>query len=508
MDKSFEESSNENSGISAFRIAVGNLMSEGIKNLIGYLRDTVIELGNVDSAYNNFATKTGTSTKEMEKYKEQIKDLYKGNYGEDLNDIADAMALVKQNTKETDPSKIKELTKNAIVLRDTFGYDIQETMRAANMLVDQFGISGTEAFNLIVQGAQNGLDKNGDLLDSINEYSVHYKQMGYDANDFFNMLKNGSEAGTFSIDKLGDAAKEFGIRTKDTSKTTTDGFALLGYTSKETAQDVAKTKEQISKTKDEISKLEKNLKYAKMEQQGFNDKTSELTKIKNADKVKEYTQKLETAKKKLTDLSKESSNSGKSIEDLQKKFAAGGEKAQEATTEVLQALFKMDDKVKQNEAGVALFGTMWEDLGVEGVKALMKTQGSLDSTKKSMEELDKIKYDDMKKSIKAIGREFKTEVLLPVVEKAIPKIRSAINWGKKNKSKVITTLTTIGTAMAGIFVTNKVSKFIGSIKTLLPMLKTLVSPTGIVATGAVVTTGLLMKMFETIQKAEQPTGEA
>lgn len=40
------------------------------------------------------------------------------------------------------------------------------------------------------------------------------------------------------------------------------------------------------------------------------------------------------------------------------------------------------------------------------------------------------------------------------------------------------------------------------------MLKTLVSPTGIVATGAVVTTGLLMKMFETIQKAEQPTGEA
>lgn len=101
-----------------------------------------------------------------------------------------------------------------------------------------------------------------------------------------------------------------------------------------------KTKEQISKTKDEISKLEKNLKYAKMEQQGFNDKTSELTKIKNADKVKEYTQKLETAKKKLTDLSKESSNSGKSIEDLQKKFAAGGEKAQEATTELYQAYLK------------------------------------------------------------------------------------------------------------------------------------------------------------------------
>ena len=510
FDETLEKNSGGSSGVNAYKIALGHLMAEGIKKIIGSLKDTVTELSNVDSAYQNFASKTGKNAEEMEKYKEQIKDLYGDNYGDNLNDIADSMATVVQNTKETDPSKVKELTKNALVLRDTFGYDIQETMRAVNMLVDQFGVSGIEAFNLIVQGAQNGLDKNGDMLDSINEYSVHYKQMGYGANEFFNSLANGTEAGTFSVDKLGDAMKEFGIRTKDTSKTTQEGLALLGYTAKETSEDVAKNNEKISKTKDEISKLKKNLKYAKLEQEGFNDKTSELTKLKNADKIKEYSSQLEKAKQKLSALSSKSSESGKSIEDLQKRFAEGGEAAQSATQEVLNELFKMDDKVAQNQAGVALFGTMWEDLGIDGVKALTETQGSLKTTKKSMEELNKIKYDDMQNSVKALGREFKTEILLPVVEKALPKAKKGVNWLKDNYKKLIPIVKTLGGVMAAAFVVNNVAKFTTSIKTLGTAMQGLskINP----ATGLAIGIGLLAPMikdvYDTIKNAEKPVGSA
>ena len=38
-----------------------------------------------------------------------------------------------------------------------------------------------------------GLDKNGDLLDTINEYSVHFKDAGYSAEEMFNSLKNGED---------------------------------------------------------------------------------------------------------------------------------------------------------------------------------------------------------------------------------------------------------------------------------------------------------------------------
>ena len=118
------------------------------------------------------------------------------------------------------------------------------------MLMDQFGISGEEAFNLIAQGAQNGLDKNGDLLDSINEYSVHYKQLNFTAEEFFNSMINGAESGTFSVDKLGDAVKEFGIRVKDTADSTTEGFELIGLDANKMRKEFAKGGEAASKAMD------------------------------------------------------------------------------------------------------------------------------------------------------------------------------------------------------------------------------------------------------------------
>ena len=342
--------------------AIGGTLVAGAATAIGSANDNV-------KATNNLQALTGLSSDEVKEYKELIESVYKNNFGEDQENVAEAIALIKQNLNDLDDTKLQDVVENLFTLEDTFGFDYTETLRAAKMLIDQFGISADEAFNLIVQGAQNGLNKNGDLLDSINEYSVHYKQQGYSAEEFFNSLENGTAAGTFSVDKLGDTMKEFGIRVKDTSTSTQEGFNLLGYGVKASA-------EEIQKAKDEIAKLEQNLSYAKAEQAGFNEKTSELTKQKNADKIAEYSSALETAKKKLQILESAGNGAKGTIEELQAKFAAGGESARQATDEVLQALFDMDDQVAQNQAGVDLFGTMWEDLGIDGVKALMDVKGS------------------------------------------------------------------------------------------------------------------------------------
>src|SRR4030042_1879790 len=106
--------------------------------------------------------------------------------------------------------------------------EVNESIRSADMMMKTFGDTGEEAYNLIAQGAQWGLDKNGNLLDSINEYSVHFQQLGLDSTDMFNMFQNGAMAGVFDIDKLGDAVKEFGIRVKDGSDGTKEAFKMLG----------------------------------------------------------------------------------------------------------------------------------------------------------------------------------------------------------------------------------------------------------------------------------------
>jgi phage-related minor tail protein len=372
--------------------AISSLIADGLKSLASSVKDTmkeiVIETG---AAYDSFQAKTGVATESMAEFEDAINDLYKNNYGESLDDIADSMAEIKQQTGEVDPTKLKDLTENAIALRDTFDFDVKESMRAVNMLMEQFGISGEEAYNLIVQGAQQGLDKNGDLLDTINEYSVHYKQLGYTSEEFFNSLKNGAESGTFSVDKLGDAMKEFGIRTKDTAASTDEGFQLIGL---------------------------------------------------NADEMREA-------------------------------FNEGGEAAKRASEKTLEALLNMDNQVKRNQAGVDLFGTMWEDLGIDGVKALVNTQGEIKKTTKSMEELKKIKYDNVKSKFEQIGRTIKMDLLMPFAEKLIPKAEKFTDYCINNSDKIVKHLKAIGVTITTVFVVNKIAKFTQSVVTMISTYKNL-----------------------------------
>lgn len=453
--------------------AVGGALKEATATATaigGTVTGAIVSANGEQKALNSLQAQAGLTAEEMTKYKDVLEDVYKGNFGESQEEVANVLALIKQTTNETNPSKLKDMTENLFTLRDAYDYDFVETLRAANMLMEQFGVTGDEAFNLIAQGSQKGLNKNGDLLDTINEYSVHYKQLGYDANEFFNSLENGSKAGTFSIDKLGDDMKEFGIRSKDTNSSTQEGFTLLGYGAKASAED-------IQKAKDEVAKLEKNLYYAKEEQKSFNNSTSELTKQKNTDKIEQYSEALKTAKKNLANLESAGKGAKGSIEDLQARFAKGGDSAKAATSEVLKALWEMDDKVKQNQAGVDLFGTMWEDLGIDGVKALMKVNGSADKTKNTMKKIKDIKYDDVEADWASLGRTVQTDVINPIGKSLFPEVKKLCKFASKHTDDIIPTLKQIGVLTTAIWSGKKATKIVTEIKNLWGAYKSLKAAT-------------------------------
>lgn len=473
LSKVKKEMDDVKSSADNLKSAVGDALKEAgtaATAVGGALTGSVISANSEEKALNSLQAQTGLTAEEMTKYKDVLEDVYKGNFGESQEEVANVLALIKQTTNETNPSKLKDMTENLFTLRDTYDYDFVETLRAVNMLMEQFGVTGEEAFNLIAQGSQKGLNKNGDLLDTINEYSVHYKQLGYDANEFFNSLENGSKAGTFSVDKLGDAMKEFGIRSKDTASSTQEGFALLGYGVKASAED-------IQKAKDEVAKLEKNLYYAKEEQKGFNNSTSELTKQKNADKIEQYSKALKTAKENLANLESAGKGAKGSIEDLQARFAKGGDSAKSATSEVLKALFEMDDKVKQNQAGVDLFGTMWEDLGIDGVKALMKVNGSADKTKNTMKKIKDIKYDDVEADWASLGRTVQTDVINPIGKSLFPEVKKLCKFASRHTDDIIPTLKQIGVLTTAIWSGKKATKIVTEIKNLWGAYKSLKAAT-------------------------------
>lgn len=469
LSKVKKEMDDVKSSADNLKSAVGDALKEATATAAaigGAVTGAVVSANGEQKALNSLQAQAGLTAEEMTKYKDVLEDVYKGNFGESQEEVANVLALIKQTTNETNPSKLKDMTENLFTLRDTYDYDFVETLRAVNMLMEQFGVTGDEAFNLIAQGSQKGLNKNGDLLDTINEYSVHYKQLGYDANEFFNSLENGSKAGTFSIDKLGDAMKEFGIRSKDTASSTQEGFALLGYGAKASAED-------IKKAKDEVAKLEKNLYYAKEEQKGFNNSTSELTKQKNADKIEQYSEALKTAKENLANLESAGKGTKGSIEDLQARFAKGGDSAKAATSEVLKALFEMDDKVKQNQAGVDLFGTMWEDLGIDGVKALMKVNGSADKTKNTMKKIKDIKYDDVEADWASLGRTVQTDVINPIGKSLFPEVKKLCKFASKHTDDIIPTLKIVGSLVGGIWVGKKTTAVVSGVQSLIGAYKSL-----------------------------------
>ena len=171
----------------------------------------------------------GLTNDELKNYENTMKNIYNAGYGESYEDVADAISQVSQQLIELPTDEVEKITKNALTLRDVFGVEVNESVRATKALMTQFGTSGEQAFNLIAQGAQNGLDFSGELIDNINEYSVQFKKLGFNAEDMFNIFQSGADAGAWNLDKIGDAVKEFSIRAIDGSNTTADGFNRLGF---------------------------------------------------------------------------------------------------------------------------------------------------------------------------------------------------------------------------------------------------------------------------------------
>lgn len=217
-----------NKGTDAIGAVAGALAAAGITAKVMEIAGAVYELaGSFSEAEKTIVGATGATGRELDELMSNSLDVYASSSAENLNEVAAGMMNVKTATGLTGDT-LEEATDAALVLNNVLGYEVSESSRTAGALMKNFGVSAQEAYNLIAIGAQNGADKNGDLLDVLNEYSAQYSALGLSAEEFVSSLVDGAEAGVFSVDKVGDAVKEFNIRAKDGSDTTAEAFELLG----------------------------------------------------------------------------------------------------------------------------------------------------------------------------------------------------------------------------------------------------------------------------------------
>lgn len=334
-----------------------NSVNAGIVKIGGAANATALVVGGAwakvgadyQAAMARVQASTGASAEQMKQIEEAARAVFSSGMGESFDEVARAMSTIKQ-VGGLDGKDLESATKNAMALGKTFDMDVNETARATSALMKNFGIDGQKAFDLIAYAAQNGANKNGDLLDTFNEYAVQYQALGFTAEQFAAHLVKGAEDGAFSIDKVGDAIKEFNIRAKDGSKSSMEAFAALGLNGQKATQ----------------------------------------------------------------------------------MFAAGGQSAQVAFAEVVKRLSEMEDPVARNAAGVALFGTQFEDLEVKALEGFKAIQGSLPQIEGTMQQVSRAISSDLGSQLRIVSRSF-MDLLLPAADSAakaiteqMPKISKAL----------------------------------------------------------------------------------
>ena len=411
LDDVGEAAAQTDGGFTVMKGALSNLVADGIRFAIDALKEMAVEC---DQAYNSFQAQTGASAEEMGKFKKEMDDLYQNNYGESLQDVGDKMAYIKQVTGEVDPTKIKDLTENAIALEDTFGSDFNETVRGVNNLMKHFGVDSQTAFDLFAKGSQLGLDYTDELGDNITEYGGNFQQAGYSAEEYFQLLVNGSKGGAYNLDKVNDSINEVKNRLADGSIEST------------------------------MSKVD--------------EKTG---------KVVEGTAKW----------------SGET-ESLFKQWQ-NGETTQKAVIDsIVSDINNCTNEQDALTMAAAAFGTMGEDANLKVVKSLVSTGDSFKEVGGTMNDIKKIKYDDVGSQLTSLGRKAKQELLQPFLKEILPGIKQFVEYCIENFDSIIPVIESVGTALLIAFAVKKIADFTGAISNLFTVIS--LNPIGalITAVGA------------------------
>lgn len=213
-------------------VAIGEKLPEGIKGAIGLLDQGAVSAGQLQA-------QLGLTSSEAERFGSIAQSVYRDNFGESVTDTTAAVAQAMQQFGDVGDGALKGITENAFRLRDAFGVDTSESIDAVKTLMTNFGLTSDQAFDMIAKGFQKGLNRSGDFLDTIGEYSTQFSNGGANAEQFFSLLESGMQGGVLGTDKAADAFKEFRVRIQDGSKTTSDGLKSLGIDADKLAKGMA-----------------------------------------------------------------------------------------------------------------------------------------------------------------------------------------------------------------------------------------------------------------------------
>ena len=365
------------------------------------------------AAIGGIAVATGAAVIKAGKYLAELGDAYNSA----VNDIAAGTGLVGT-----------ELEGMADVLKDVYGSNFGESMEdAAAGITDVYEATRLTGDELAAttKGAYALADTFGyDISESARAAKALMTNFGVSGEEAMGMIAAGAQNGLDYSGELIDTISEYSVQ-----------FDKLGFTA------------------DEMFSIF---------QQGADSGAWNLDKV--GDAVKEFS--IRSIDSSVT--TQEAYEAlGLNAEEMMATFAAGGEDASIAFQGVLTALIDMDDAVQRDAIGVKLFGTQWEDLGVEAMSAMANVQSGAYDTEDALGKINAVKYDNIGDAMEGIKRQAEVSLLpmASVVANAFTDIAPVIGELFENLGPIIEHVTEESMP----FVTEFLDGMIDTIRMLSPM---------------------------------------
>ena len=450
--------------------------SKNAKDLADELRDIdgaggnlTSNIGNYKSATEGFANsfdalKSGDIKGAFDGIKESVSGLFKtllenpilgllsgivvaGKAIFDFNaGIQESNLLLKGlGVNSADISKVRvELQATA----DTYGKSFEDIAKTADSLSASYGISISEANDIIAKGLVQGGRANEDFLNQVSEYDVQFERLGFTAEESLAAITAGFEEGVY-VDKLPDALKELGLSLEKGTKASRD--ALTSAFGKEFADKLLNgvqsgslsVKDALTQIGDESKKVGLNL---QQQQQltgevfrGAGEDAGgalKIIEILNKSQVRGYTD----AEKATEDLRTANEALGTAISNAFeiKGFASGWDSFKASATLTLANIINYLGKLKNDLqplidlVGIVLVN-VWEDLKTKVTIVFQLIQGALktfvDFLKDSFAIIKSILSGDFKGVINGVSTLFTN--LFNNISNTFNKIRNTIIDGLK-----------------------------------------------------------------------------
>ena len=208
-----------------------NKLNDELKDIDKSLGDNQRNVGNYSSALGDLKSEFGSMMGAITPVGIALAGIALATQG--IQEGVTSIIEINKQLEETETltkltgDSLKSFTAGVRVISKSFELEFKETLKTANILMKDFGISGKEATDLINIGLLKGANINDDYLRQLQEYSTQFKAAGVEASTLIEVVALGATEGIFD-DKAADVVKEGGLRLREFTKATKDALVPLG----------------------------------------------------------------------------------------------------------------------------------------------------------------------------------------------------------------------------------------------------------------------------------------